>query len=98
VVYEDGNSGKHAGLAEFCEHIVRAPYVTRLSTYYYNPDLPKKSAVHLPAAREDPPDLLDVWYADGTAVTKLNVWTTARGNRELAAAAADLRTRLGTEN
>jgi hypothetical protein len=98
VVYEDGNNGKHAGLAGFCERIARAPYVTRLSTYYYNPDLPKKSAVRLPAERQDPPDLLDVWYGDGSAVTKLNVWTTSQDNRQLAAAAADLRTRLETEN
>lgn len=95
ISYEDGNAGKHRGLEDFCRTLVQVPFVTRLSTFYFNPDLPRQAAVRIPAGGA--PDLLEVWYGAGGALTKLRVWTTATSGRELAAAAAVLRRRLGIE-
>jgi putative CRISPR-associated protein (TIGR02619 family) len=93
--YEDGNAGKHPGLDEFCARLVRHPCVTRAATFYYNPDLPKASAVRLPGDRTV--DRLEAWYGDGRALTKLRVWTTATTARELAVARAQLARWLGVE-
>lgn len=90
IVYEDGNAGKHGGLAEFCGRIRTAPFVTRIAAFYYNPDAPLRTCVRLPKDRPAAPDRLEVWYGDGSAVTKLYVWTTARTNMELAAARVEL--------
>jgi len=97
IAYEDGNSGKHRGLAEFCTRLCAVRFVTRVATYYYNPDLPEKTAVRLPAGCQEGPDRLDVWYGDGTALTKLHVWTTATTPRELTAARAALSQTLETD-
>jgi putative CRISPR-associated protein (TIGR02619 family) len=93
VTYEDGNAGKHAGLADFCARLVRVPFVTRIATRYFNPGLPRASAVRLDADGEV--DCLEVWYGDGHALTKLRVWTTARTAREAAAARAHLAEVIG---
>lgn len=94
MTFEDGNAGRHRGLREFCERLARVPYVVRMATYYYNPDLPKRSGIGL-----DPDgqvvDRLDVWYGDGAALTKLRLWTTARTAREAAAARAHLAAVIG---
>ena len=93
VVFEDHNAGKHPGLREFCDRLRQVPYVVRIGTYYFNPDLPKPSRVALdPGGRVD---CLDVWYGDGSRLTKLHVWTTAKAGRETAAARADLARQLG---
>jgi putative CRISPR-associated protein (TIGR02619 family) len=88
VVYEDGNAGRHAGLAEFCARLARVPFVTRIATRYFNPDLPRPSTVRLDPHGEV--GCLEVWYGDGRALTKLRVWTTATTGRETAAARAHL--------
>jgi len=95
ISYEDGNAGKHAGLADFCERLRSVPFVARIATFYFNPDLPRPSSVRVPKDADGAPDRLEVWYGDGKALTKLNVWTTATTSRELAAARADLEQRLG---
>jgi putative CRISPR-associated protein (TIGR02619 family) len=93
VVYEDGNAGKHAGLADFCARLARVPFVTRIATRYFHPDLSRKPAVRLDPDGEA--GCLEVWYGDGHALTKLRVWTTARTGKEAAAARAHLEQVLG---
>jgi putative CRISPR-associated protein (TIGR02619 family) len=95
IIYEDGNAGRHSGLAEFCKRIRELPFVTRIASFYFNPDLPLRTCVRLPRDPRCLPDRLEVWYGDGSAVTKLYVWTTARGNLELAAARAEMCRLLG---
>jgi putative CRISPR-associated protein (TIGR02619 family) len=90
IQYEDGNAGKHAGLADFCARLRTAPFVTRIATFYFNPDLPRAISVRLPMDAAGGHDRLEVWYGDGRGLTKMSVWTTARTNRELAAARAAL--------
>ncbi len=87
VAFEDGNAGKHPGLREFCDRLRRIPFVVRMASYYYNPDLPHRTRVALDADGRLT-DRLDVWYGDGSALTKLRVWTTARDAKEAAAARA----------
>lgn len=93
VTYEDGNAGKHAGLEEFCAQLARVPFVTRIATRYFNPDLPRQTAVRLDP--DGDAGCLEVWYGDGHALTKLRVWTTARTGKEAAAARAHLAQVLG---
>jgi putative CRISPR-associated protein (TIGR02619 family) len=95
ISYEDGNHGKHPGLADMCERITQAPYVTRISSFYFNRDLPKPTSVRFALDGSGAMDRLEVWYGNGKALTKMNVWTTARKWRELAAAHVDLERRLG---
>ncbi len=95
LTFEDDNPGKHPGLGDFCARLVRDPAVTRAATYYFNPDLPRPSAIRLP--HEPGTDHLDAWYGDGKALTKLRVWTTARTPRELAAARLRLARHMGLE-
>ena len=98
ITYEDDNAGKHAGLADFCERLRSAPFVTHIATFYFNPDLPRPSSVRVPKDAEGTPGRLEAWYGDGKGLTKLNVWTSATTSRELSAARADLASRLGTLN
>lgn len=95
IVYEDKNAGKHPGLAEFCGRIRELPFVTRIACFYFNPDLPRPVSVRLPRDPSLESGRLEVWYGDGTALTKLNVWTTARNTKELAAARTELCRVLG---
>ncbi len=97
VIYEDGNSGKHRGLKEFCDRLCKVKYVKRIGSFYYNPDLPSRIVVRIPSGSEKDPGRLEVWYSEGTALTKLNVWTTAAGPRQLVAARTDLSSLLGAD-
>lgn len=42
VRYEDSNSGKHKGLKEFIDKILKEPFVVSVASSYYNRDLSKK--------------------------------------------------------
>lgn len=91
VTYEDGNAGKHRGLAEWLERIRAVPYVTRIQTFYYNPRLPGRSTIEPDPAHGD---RVIAIYATHDATTKAYVFLSEDDARKAQAAAADLAERL----
>lgn len=87
VSYEDGNPGKHRGLAEWLERIRAMPYVTRMQTFYYNPRLPGRSTVEPDPAHGD---RVIAIYAGHGATTKCFVFLSENEPAKAHAAAADL--------
>ncbi len=87
VAYEDGNAGRHRGLAEWLERIRAVPYVTRIQTFYYNPRLPGRSTVEPDLARGD---RVIATYATHEATTKAYVFLSESDHKKAQAAAADL--------
>ncbi len=90
IKYEDSNEGKHPGLKNYLEKLREFPYVKRIYTHYYNPDLPKKNSFR-PSSRGDVSHIEGI-YSDGKATTKFDLITTARTELERDAALADLLT------
>jgi hypothetical protein len=91
VTYEDGNPGRHRGLAEWLERIRAVPYVTRIQTFYYNPRLPGRSTIEPDPAHGD---RVIAIYATHDATTKAYVFLSEDDARKAQAAAADLAERL----
>ncbi|MCX7918320.1 MAG: putative CRISPR-associated protein [bacterium] len=87
ISYENKNSGKHHGLKEYLEKLLQKPYITRINTYYYNPDLPKKNQFRKSTKH---PDAIEGIYSDGTATTEFCVYTTAKNASQIEAAVVDL--------
>jgi len=88
IKYEDGNRGRHRGLQAYLERICRLKYVTRIQTYYHNPDLPLKNYFRLPARGDI--TCIEGGYSDGKGTTKFTVVTTAGDELERKAAMVDL--------
>jgi putative CRISPR-associated protein (TIGR02619 family) len=91
IHYEDGNAGKHRGLAEWLERIRAVPYVTKIQTFYYNPRLPGRSTIEPDPAHGD---RVIAIYATHDATTKAYVFLSEDDARKAQAAAADLAERL----
>ncbi|HXF91714.1 MAG TPA: putative CRISPR-associated protein [Nitrospiraceae bacterium] len=91
VTYEDGNAGRHRGLADWLERIRAVPYVTRIETFYYNPRLPGRSTVEPDPAHGD---RVIAIYATHDATTKAYVFLSENDPKKAQAAAADLAERL----
>ncbi len=91
VSYEDGNPGRHRGLAEWLDRIRQVPYVTRIQTFYYNPRLPGRSTVEPDQAHGD---RVIAIYATHDATTKAYVFLSENDSRKAQAAAADLAERI----
>ncbi len=91
VRYEDGNPGRHRGLAEWFERIRAVPYVTRIQTFYYNPRLPGRSTIepHPSAGNR-----VIATYAADEATTKAYVFLSENDPTKAQAAAADLAERI----
>lgn len=88
IVYEDKNDGKHGGLKEFLGRIKKVEYITRINTFYYNPDLPERIRFRS-SSRGD--DRVEGWYSDGQATTKFDVYLTPGTQlRQRQAAVVDL--------
>jgi len=88
IKYEDGNEGRHVGLADYLRGIAQIGYVTRIRTYYFHPGLPERRRFLISpkcAANE-----IEGWYSDGKATTKFIVTTTAQTDSERQAVLADL--------
>jgi putative CRISPR-associated protein (TIGR02619 family) len=88
IKYEDNNAGKHSGLSAYLEKIRRIPYVVRIFTHYYNPDLPLKSYFR-PSGKGDISHM-EGGYSDGKATTKFDIVTTAKNVDQRNAAVAEL--------
>lgn len=87
VSYEDGNAGRHRGLADWLERIRAVPYVTRIQTFYYNRCLPGRSTVEPDPAHGD--HVIAI-YATHDSTTKAYVFLSERDDKKAQAAAADL--------
>lgn len=88
IVYEDKNAEKHGGLKEFLERIRKVEYVTRINTFYYNPDLPERIKFRS-SSRGD--ERVEGWYSDGKATTKFDVYlSTGTQLKQREAAVVDL--------
>jgi len=64
------------------------PYVIRIYTHYYNPDLPKKK--YFRRSKQGDLSQIEGGYSDGRATTKFDVVTTAITPSHRDAAIADL--------
>lgn len=95
IIYEDSNQGRHKGLKKYLEKIRELPYVQRINTYYYNPDLPVRS--YFRPASKGGPDCVEAGFSDGKATTKFNIFTAARTTAQQRAVIADLFSRFGKE-
>ncbi|HAY23159.1 MAG TPA: CRISPR-associated protein [Desulfobacterales bacterium] len=95
IIYEDKNNGRHSGLESYLKKVRQVPYVTRINTFYFNPDLPLKNYFRLPA--KGGLDSVEGGYSDGKATTKFNVFTTASTTLQRNAALADLLSMFGKE-
>jgi putative CRISPR-associated protein (TIGR02619 family) len=91
VSFEDDNSGRHRGLAEWVERIRAVPYVTRIQTFYYNPRLPGRSTVEPDPAHRD---RVIATYAAHEGTTRAYVFLSEDNPAKAQAAAADLAERL----
>jgi putative CRISPR-associated protein (TIGR02619 family) len=88
IKYEDKNEGKHAGLTSYLEGILKYPYVKRIYTHYYNPDLPETNAFK-PSTKGGISQVMGI-FSDGKATSKFDVVTTAQNKGERDAVLADL--------
>lgn len=75
VVYtfEDKNENKHDGLKDYWERMTREfKYITRLNTFYYNPDLNKNNGFRLDSKGER--DRVEGIYSSSGKTTKFNIF------------------------
>jgi putative CRISPR-associated protein (TIGR02619 family) len=88
ISYEDKNKGRHPGFKAYIEKLRRVPYVIRIYTHYYNPDLPLKN--YFRASSKGDVTKIEGGFSDGKAITKFDVVTTAENPGQRNAALADL--------
>lgn len=87
IKFEDQNKGKHPGLENYLKHLLEIPYVARIYTHYFNPDLPL--ANYFKPSR-DGFDHVEGGYGNGKAATKFDLIITAKNATQRDAALANL--------
>jgi hypothetical protein len=92
VIYESGLEPRPPGIEKWFEKILDLPYVTGISTFYYNPDLPRANYFK-PSSRGEYSQI-EGGFSDGSATSKFNVMITAVHQSQCDAALADLCDRL----
>ena len=92
IQYEDKNHGKHPGLQEYLERVVKKSYVTRIQTVRYLPEKPTEARF-----RADPasPDRLKGTFWDGKVAVEFFVYLSEHNPQKAKAAAADLMEEIG---
>lgn len=88
IKYEDKNKGKHHGLQQWLERLSQVSYVTRLATFYYNPDLPIRK--YFRKTSKGDVSKVEGGFSDGKATTKFNVVIIAETKGQRDAVLADL--------
>ncbi len=88
IKYEDKNSSKHVGLKGYLEKLRHIPYVIRIFTHYYNPDLPIKK--YFRPSKKGDTSQIEGGFSDGKGTTKFDLVTTAKNEMERNSAIADL--------
>lgn len=94
IKYEDKNKGKHHGLQEWLERLRTLPYIKRIESFYYNPDLPTRN--YFRKTSKGDISKVEGWFSDGEATTKFNVVTTTETEGQRDAVLADLNDRIKT--
>jgi len=92
VKYEDENRGKHRGLKEHLERLLRVEYVTRVQTVWYDPGLSQRNRFYV--SPNCAPNQIEGWFSNDKGMTKFLVTTTAQTELERQAAVADLTERI----
>jgi putative CRISPR-associated protein (TIGR02619 family) len=87
IVFEDANHGKHPGLREYLERILRRPYVTRLRTTRYVPEKPAHDRFRVDPACAD---RVKGTFWDGAVAVEFVVYLSERDVSKARAAAVDL--------
>ncbi len=88
IKYEDDNPTKHHGLTTWLKKLCDIPYVVRIYTHYFNPDLPGRN--YFRPSRLGDVSQMEGGYSDGKATTKFDIVTTAKTKAQRDAALADL--------
>jgi len=91
IRYEDSNKGKHRGLVTCLERLRDVPYVIRIYTHYFNPDLSIQNYFR-PSAKGGAFQI-EGGYSDGKATTKFDIVTTSKTNSQRDAVLAVLNER-----
>lgn len=88
IKYEDNNAGRQQGLKGYLENLCQKPYVKKIFTHYYNPDLPLKNYFR-PSAKGNFSQI-EGGYSNGKTATKFDLVTTAKNKEQQNAVLADL--------
>ncbi len=88
ITYESGLGPRPPGLETWFARLLEVPYVTRINTFKYIPDLARPSYFR-PSAKGKV-DRLEGGFSDGSATTKFTVFITAATEAQRDAALADL--------
>lgn len=92
ILYEDKNHGRHNGLEIILNRVRELPYVNRIYTHYYNPDLNEPCRFRKSSRGKN--DQIEGIFNNAGATTKYDILTTASNKRELSACIADLNNRF----
>ncbi len=92
ISYESGLGPRPPGIEEWFRKILEVPYVTRIHSFYYNPDLPRPN--YFRRSSRGNHELVEGGFSDGKATTKFSVYLTASSPAHRDAALADLHERF----
>ncbi|MGQ9689189.1 MAG: hypothetical protein ACUVXF_10445, partial [Desulfobaccales bacterium] len=88
INYEPGLGPRPPGIEVWFKRLLEVPYVTRINTFYYNPNLPHGNYFRKSSRGEV--DLIEGGYSDGKAISKFNLFVTAKTPTQRDAALSDL--------
>jgi putative CRISPR-associated protein (TIGR02619 family) len=88
ITSEAGLSPRPPGIEAWFKKLLEVPYVTKITTYYYNPDLPR--ANYFKPSSQGEADRVEGGFSDGKATTKFLVFLTANTPAQRDAALSDL--------
>jgi hypothetical protein len=94
ISYESGLGPRPPGIEAWFTKLLAVPYVTRINTHYYNPDLPR--ANYFRRSTRGDISQIEGGFSDGAATTKFDILTTASNPVQCDAALSDLCERLLT--
>jgi len=88
ITYEPGLGPRPPGIETWLARLREVPYVTRIHTWYYNPNLPRHS--YFRPSKKGERDCLEGGFSNGKATAKFTVSLTARTEAQRDAALVDL--------
>ncbi len=91
ILTEHGTGDRPPGLRRYLENILRVPYVQRIRTWYYNPDLDRPKVFKRTAGTRI--GEVEGWYTEKGALAKFVVHTSASTDDQTLACMADLNQR-----
>lgn len=88
ISYEPGLGPRPPGIEVWFKRLLEVPYVTKINTYLYNPDLPRANYFRRSSRGEH--SQIEGGFSDGKATTKFLVFLTANTPAQRDAALSDL--------